>query len=75
MSRNKLSDLNDHLFAEIEWLGERDLAGEKLKEEVMRAKAICQVAGQIVASGRLVADAAKVAKLLPEGSKRRLLPE
>jgi hypothetical protein len=75
MSKNKLSDLNDHLFEALEWLSDRDLKGEALKEEVIRTRMKCEAAKQIIAGGRLVLDAAKIAKLLPEGSKRRLLPE
>jgi hypothetical protein len=53
--KNKLSDLNDHLFAEIERLGEDDLIlnKEKLENETLRARAICAVSMQILASGHL----------------------
>jgi hypothetical protein len=52
--QNKLSDLNNHLFAEIERLGDEELLGEKLAEEINRAKAITDVAGQIINNGNLV---------------------
>ena len=59
--KNKLSDLNDHLFESIEWLGDRDLKGEDLNEEIRRADAKCKVAQQIIANGNLVLNAIKSA--------------
>ena len=58
--KNSLGDLNNHLFAQLERLGEEDLKGEQLAEEIDRAKAINQVAGQIISNGKLVIDALKV---------------
>ncbi|GHV93216.1 hypothetical protein AGMMS50268_37190 [Spirochaetia bacterium] len=55
--KNKLSDLNNHLFAEIERLGDEDLKGEDLAEEINRAHAITNVAAQIINSGNLVLKA------------------
>jgi hypothetical protein len=52
--KNKLSDLNDHLFAEIERLGDEELKSTALTEEINRAHAISGVAAQIVANGNLV---------------------
>jgi hypothetical protein len=63
--KNKLSDLNDHLFCQIERLGDEDLKGEALTEEIDRAKAVCYVAGQIIANGKLVLEAVKAADTLP----------
>jgi hypothetical protein len=57
--KNKLSDLNDHLFETLEWLGDRDIEGEKLTEEIRRADARCRVAQQIIANANLVVNAAK----------------
>lgn len=59
--KNKLSDLNDHLFAELERLGDEDLKGEALKEELDRAKGVAGIATQIVLNARTVLDAAKFA--------------
>jgi len=57
MTQNKLSDLNNHLFAELERLGDETLTGEKLIEEISRAKAINEVAEQVVSNASLVLKA------------------
>ena len=54
--KNKLIDLNDHLFAQLERLGEESLEGDKLKEEAERTKAIVAVSSQIVGNARLAFD-------------------
>jgi hypothetical protein len=54
-----MTDLNDHLFAELERLSDEELVGEKLVEEITRAKAVSDVASQIIATGTLVLNAAK----------------
>lgn len=55
--KNKLTDLNDHLFAQLERLGDEDLTGEELQKEVTRAKAINDVAANIVSNAQLLLDA------------------
>ncbi|WP_020621041.1 hypothetical protein [Paenibacillus daejeonensis] len=59
--RNTLGDLNNHLFAQLERLSDEDLSGEKLTEEINRAKAVTGVASQIIANGSLVLDSIKLA--------------
>lgn len=61
MTRNKLSDLNDHLFMALERLGDEDLKGEELDKEIERSKALTTVAGKIIDNGRLILDAQKTA--------------
>jgi hypothetical protein len=56
---NTLEDLNNHLFAEIERLGDEDMDGEKLAIEINRAKAISSIASQIIANGDLALKAEK----------------
>ena len=51
--KNKLIDLNNHLFAELERLGDESLKGDALKEEVGRARAISTVAMQVVSNANL----------------------
>lgn len=58
--RNTLGDLNNHLFAQLEKLGEDDLTGNELVEELERTKAIMSVANQIISNGSLVLKATTV---------------
>ncbi len=57
--KNKLTDLNNHLFEQLERLNDEDLKGDALKEEVVRAKTITNVAAQIINNGSLVLSAQK----------------
>ena len=59
--KNKLTDLNNHLFAELERLSDEDLQGEDLSNEISRAKAITGIASQIIANGTLVLKAKVIA--------------
>ena len=61
MTQNKLGDLNNHLFAEIERLSDESLTGEALEAELKRAKAVTGVASQIIANGNLVLKALRSA--------------
>jgi len=58
--KNTLGDLNNHLFAQLERLGDEDLKGEALIEEIERGKAIGDVARNIVANGSLVLQAKRL---------------
>lgn len=53
MPKNKLIDLNNHLFAQLERLNDETLKGDALAEEITRAEAISEVAEQIIATGSL----------------------
>lgn len=57
--KNTLNDLNNHLFAQLERLGDEDLKGEELKEELNRSKAVSEVAKNIVSNGNLILQAQK----------------
>ena len=76
--KNTLADLNNHLFAQIERLGDEDLKGEELMQEIQRADAITDVATQIISNANLVLKAcqytdekwdadAKIPKMLQGG--------
>ena len=58
--KNTLGDLNNHLFAQLERLGDEDLKGEELQEEILRAKAVTSIASQIISNGSLVLEAKKM---------------
>lgn len=58
--KNKIEDLRNHLFAQLERLGDEDLKGSALEEEVSRARAINGVAGALIDSARVEVDFMKV---------------
>lgn len=59
--KNKLSDLNDHLFAQMERLGEEDLTAEQIEQEARRGGAMVAVADTIIRNAALQLQAAKIA--------------
>jgi hypothetical protein len=71
MAQNKIADLNNHLFMQLERLNDETIKPEKMEIEIKKAAAISKVASQIINSNKLVLDAAKlvgngVATNLPE---------
>lgn len=58
--RNTLGDLNNHLFAQLERLGDESIKGDNLKEEINRAKAVSDVADNIIKNGNLVLEGQKI---------------
>lgn len=58
--KNKLSDLNDHLFAQIERLADEDLTPKQIELEAKRGAAIVAVADQILRGAGLQIQAAKI---------------
>lgn len=57
---NKLTDLNNILFEQIERLNDDDLHGEALKQQIKRSQAIESVAGMIIANANIVLKAEKL---------------
>lgn len=51
--KNKLTDLNDHLFAQLERLSDESLSAEQIEQEVVRAGAVVSVADKIVANANV----------------------
>lgn len=51
--KNTLGDLNNHLFAQLEKIGDEDLSGEELEREIKRTEAMAKTAEQIIKTGEL----------------------
>jgi hypothetical protein len=62
MARNKITDLNDHLFAQLERLNDETIKPEKMEMEFQKAKAISNVASQIIKANKLTLDAMRILK-------------
>lgn len=60
MSKNKLGDLDNHLFAMLERLADEDLSADDIDTEVKRADAIVSLADQVISNAKLKLDAAKL---------------
>lgn len=56
--KNKLSDLNDHLFAQLERLSEEGLTAEQIEQETKRSEAMVSVSEQIIRNADLTFKAA-----------------
>lgn len=56
--KNKLADLNNHLFAQLERLSDESLTTEQIEQEVKRAAAIVDVSDQIARAADLQLKAA-----------------
>lgn len=62
--KNNLADLNNHLFAMLETLeNDEEMADtKKLQDTLMRSRAVCQVAAQILNVARLQVSAINTAE-------------
>lgn len=56
--KNRITDLNDHLFAQMERLADEGLDGDKLEAEVKRTEAMVEIADKIIDNARLGIQAA-----------------
>ncbi|WP_251976758.1 hypothetical protein [Salinicola avicenniae] len=78
--KNRIEDLRNHLFAELERLGDEELSGEALEAELKRAKAIGAVAQNITDSARVEVEYLKATGqdrgtgFLPPAEGREPLP-
>lgn len=57
--KNKLTDLNNHLFEQLERLNDEDLSEEQLEKEIKRSKAITSIATNIINNGNLILNSMK----------------
>lgn len=58
--KNKLTDLNNHLFEMLERLNDEELTGEQLSVEVVRAETIAKISTQIISNAGLIFKAQKL---------------
>lgn len=58
--KNKLGDLDNHLFAALERLGDEALAPEQIETEAKRATAIVAVADKLIANTAAKLQAARL---------------
>ena len=60
--KNKLVDLNEHLFESLERIGDQALSGEALAQEIARGKAISDLAGQAIGVAKVSLETLKAAR-------------
>ncbi len=55
--KNRLIDLNNHLFAQLERLSDEDLTTEQIATEAKRSEAIVKISEQIISNADLALKA------------------
>lgn len=73
--KNKLIDLNDHLFAQLERLNDESLKGEALKDELHRSKGVVSVAGVIVDNAKLALEVEQFKNDLIDPERKKEMPK
>ena len=63
MTKNKLKDLNDHLFAQMERLSDEGISEEDLEKEIRRAEAIVAVSDSIIGNANTTLKAVSLCVL------------
>lgn len=58
--KNKLTDLNNHLFAQLERLSDENLTAEQIEQEDKRTDAIVDVSEQIMRNAEVAIKAATI---------------
>lgn len=59
-TKNKLGDLNNHLFAQLDRLMKSDISADELQQEIDRTAALVDVADRITENAKLQLGAAKL---------------
>ena len=58
--KNKLTDLNNHLFAQLERISDENISDEELDREIKRGRAIDGVAKNIINNASVQLQAARL---------------
>lgn len=72
--KNKFSNLNDHLFAQLERLSDEDLKPEQVELEAKRAAAMVDVADQIIRNAAVQIRVAELAHEMGAEDASKYLP-
>lgn len=72
--KNKFSNLNDHLFAQLERLSDEDLTAEQIEQEAKRGAAMVAVAEQIVRNASVQLRVAELAHEMGAEDASKYLP-
>lgn len=70
--QNKLIDLNNHLFEQLERLNDEELSEDDMRKEIERSKAMASISNQIIENARLNLNATELA--LEYGENFKNLP-
>ncbi len=70
--QNKLMDLNNYLFEQIERLNDEDLSEDEFRKEIKKANAMVGISSQIISNAKIELAAAKLA--LDYGVENKQLP-
>lgn len=73
-NENKLTALNDHLFAQLSRLGDESLQPEALEKEIARTNAIVDVSEQIISNANVVLKSAELIAKHGAGNWEKMLP-
>ncbi len=58
--KNKISDLNNHLFEQLERLNDDELSPEELDKELQRTDGMVKISGQIIETASVTIRAAEL---------------
>lgn len=58
--KNRLTNLNDALFEQLERLNDNDLKDEALKAEIHRSKAMSDIGGRIIENAKVALEGQKL---------------
>jgi hypothetical protein len=72
--KNKLNDLNDYLFAQLERLSDEALDQEGLDKEVKRTSSIINISEQIINNAQVALNAAELVAKHGCGNWENMLP-